>query len=688
MTAKPSAQQAAAPGNTLQEVVVTAQRREQSVQKTALAITAVTGADLTRGGVTDVDELSKLAPSVQIIDRGSGVNIAIRGVVTANPNPQGDPSLALNIDDVYVSRPQASNGIFYDIDRVEVLRGPQGTVYGRNATAGAINVISNNPANGFDASAAAEIGNYGLYSFSGMLNVPVNDTLLVRGAFQTLNHTGYIGGNFDDADDVAARLKVLWKPTSDIDFLLTGSYFHKAGHGTGDVLYPVTDKNDPFANTAYPDGFGHWNENDYAISGKIDYSLHFATLTYIGAYRELNDRQYNAQNGALGVPEIYTADQVTQEIRLASNTHGNDPGTLKWIAGLYYFNEQQSQFGSIEQPLVPKTYAPVLLKNTFEEPLIFSESYAAFGQSTYSLTSRLRLTVGARYTHDIKAEKGAEYISIMGNSLTFPAVGNPHFSNVSWKAGAEFDLTSSVLAFFNASTGYHAGGVFEGPPPADTYKPEHITSYEGGVKSRLLRNTLQLNADVYYYDYTNYQSTQLIPPFIVAVFNAQKAKATGIEVEGAYLLTRTDVLNTTVSWEDASFVRFFVPSPPYTNNGTGVTVPGGFQFDGDKLPLVSKWSGNIGYQHIFHLPQEATLAPGLSSSLRSSQTDFNARIGGFTRSDATLTYISGIHNWQVLGYVRNIEGKADASAVSTLLGNSWATLLSPRTYGIRFSAHY
>lgn len=667
--------------------MVTAQRREQSVQKTALAITAITGADLTRAGAIDVDELSKLAPSVQIVDKGSGVNISIRGVVTTNPNPQGDPSLALNIDDVYVARPQASNGIFYDIDRIEVLRGPQGTVYGRNATAGAINIISNNPTDHYDAAGSAEFGNYGLYSFSGMVNVPVNDTLAVRAAFQTVNHTGYIGGNFDDADDKAGRIKLLWRPTSDLSFQLEGSTFHKEGHGTGDVLYPIVYKNNPFANTAYPDGFGSWNENDYDIQGKLDYNLHFATLTYIGAYQNLNDRQYNAQNGALGNPEIDKANEVTQELRLTSNTRSSSAGSLKWVGGLYYFNERQQQFGSIQQPIAPKTYSPVLLQNLFQEPLIFAESWAAFGQATYSVTDRLRLTAGARYTHDIKAEKGNEFVTIMGQTLDFPAVGNPHFSNLSWKAGAEYDLTSRILAFVNVSTGYHAGGVFEGPPPADTYKPEHITSYEGGVKSRLLGNTLQLNLDVYHYDYTNYQSTQLIPPFIVAVFNAQQAKATGIEAESTYLLTADDVFNATVSWEDASFQRFFVPSPPYSNSGTGTTVPGGFQFDGDKLPLTSKWSGNIGYQHVFHLNRGSTLAPGISSSLRSSQQEFNERIGGFTRSDATLTYSSGVHNWQVLGYIRNMEGKADPTSISSLLGSSWATLLAPRTFGVRFSVH-
>ena len=170
----------------LEEVIVTAQHHSENIQKVPAAISAIGGDQLAEAGVTDVSGLSDLVPSVRAYVNATGTAIAIRGIVTNNPNPQGDPSLSFNVDDVYKARTQATGGVFYDVNRIEVLRGPQGTTYGRNAVAGVVNVVTNDPVNQFHAGASLELGNYGLVTSAGMVNLPVTEDLAVRAAFDTL----------------------------------------------------------------------------------------------------------------------------------------------------------------------------------------------------------------------------------------------------------------------------------------------------------------------------------------------------------------------------------------------------------------------------------------------------------------------------------------------------------------------
>src|SRR6202046_3211750 len=211
----------------LTEIVVTAQRRTEDLQKTPLAITAVSAAALDAQGIVNPVGLQDLVPSLNIVERGgTGTNSAIRGLVTDTTAPQGGPSVAVNVDDIFVARTQATNANFYDINRIEVLRGPQGTLYGKNSTAGAVNIITNNPGDTFAANAAVETGNYGTINTSEMVNLPITDTLAVRGAFQTVKHDGYIG-QLDDADSYAARVKVLYTPIDNLSFLVNAHSNHQ-----------------------------------------------------------------------------------------------------------------------------------------------------------------------------------------------------------------------------------------------------------------------------------------------------------------------------------------------------------------------------------------------------------------------------------------------------------------------------
>lgn len=216
------AQEAA--GVKLDEVVVTAQRRSENLQKTPLTVSAVTGDKLESQGIKTVVDLSAQVPALQISSSGSGAAVVfLRGIGSTNTTEVGDPAVAYHIDGIYIARSTSVGALFYDIDRVEVLRGPQGTLYGRNATAGAINVITKQPKFDYEGSGSVDVGNYGALTTSGMFNEPISDTLAVRAAFQQSRHDGYVkainkgpgtGGNDRyDQDDKSARIQLLWKPS-------------------------------------------------------------------------------------------------------------------------------------------------------------------------------------------------------------------------------------------------------------------------------------------------------------------------------------------------------------------------------------------------------------------------------------------------------------------------------------------
>ena len=224
----------------LEEVVVTAQRREENVQRTAIAITAISGQDIVKRGDTSLDAVLAATPSVQIQGNSSGAQVYVRGIGSNNDPVYGNPAVNLNIDGVYQQQPAAVTGGMYDIARVEVLRGPQGTLYGRNATGGSINVITNDPSDGFAGSGSIQLGNYSQKRVEGMVNAPVTDTLAVRVAFTSERRDGYLSNGDSDADSIAARLKILYKPSDDLRLLVGASYIDEKGSPQGSVPAPIS----------------------------------------------------------------------------------------------------------------------------------------------------------------------------------------------------------------------------------------------------------------------------------------------------------------------------------------------------------------------------------------------------------------------------------------------------------------
>ena len=691
----PRAQQTASSAQSpdeLQEVVVTAQRRSEDIQKIPLAITAVSADAISNQGITDPVGLQDLVPSLNIVQRGgTGTNIAVRGLVSNTTAPQGGPSVSVNVDDIFVARTQATNANFFDIDRIEVLRGPQGTLYGKNSTAGAVNIITNNPTQTFGANVSVETGDYGEVITNGMVNLPVNDQLAVRAAFQTVKHDGYIG-QLDDADSWAARVKVLYTPIDDLSFLVNAHYNHQGGHGPTDVgvsLAPgAVNPANPWTQNLYPDDAGSQNTDIWGIDGHAVWQLPFATVTYIAGYEVLDIN--NSEITQLGAVSVFSqvSHAVSNELRLTSAGVAKEAGTFSWVAGAYSFNEKQSY-----DPTIAAGFVNVVER----EPSIPDNSQAGFGQATYAILDRLRVTAGVRYTHDYEAQTGTFTENIAGNSLEFPISGSVSYDNISWKGAIEGDITDRVLGYVSVTTGYHAGGLTDSipavAPQGNTYRPEHVKDYEAGIKGRWFENRVQFNTDVFYYDYRDLQVGVTAPPFFPTTYNANKARLEGWETEGSWLITQYDLLGFSTIYEDSKYLDYCVPSAYYLGNGAITTCPSGelgYNYASQSFANVPKWAGTLNYQHTFPLPNGDHLVPALNSRFKSRYTAGNVTevLPAYTNSSATVTYGSHTDHWSVMLFVRNIENKPDYTSTGTLLDPTldYRTLAPPRTYGVRFTA--
>ncbi|MFV3130839.1 TonB-dependent receptor [Niveispirillum sp. KHB5.9] len=696
----------------LEEIVVTAQRRAENLQETPLAVSAITGEGLESQGVKSVVDLSATVPSLQITNTGGGASqIFMRGIGSTNTTEVGDPAVAYHIDGIYIARATATGALFYDIDRVEVLRGPQGTLYGRNATAGAINVITKKPTQQLEGSASVEFGNYDALTTGGMLNVPLADTLAVRAAFQTTRHDGYqksitqgpqAGNDKDSQDDKSARIQALWTPTEKLSLNLRADWLHRGGNNGGDVAYPM-ETGDPRTilsrvNTSRDNTF-------WSAGTELNYDLDWAQLTYLVGFNSAKDNRIG-ENPATHAPNYFHGIDETwsHELRLGGETE-----SLKWVIGAYYFKEDNDVDFRIFQ--ADNRYL------SFIQPEVFAKTKAVFSQATWSVTDELRLTGGVRYTEDRKGRNGGTYFTNNAGAVTSTVtlnVSDNTWDRVNWRAGVDYDLTDDSMIYANLATGYKAGGYFDGVEPND-YKPEIITSYELGVKNRLLDNRLQLNASAFYYDYQDFQVSAvgtIAGQDATVTLNADKAEIYGLEVETDFLLTEEDRIDASVSWLHARYKKFLLPrGDAFANNAANASMarcftanysaaaPRAADFSGCHMARTPEWSINLGYQHRFDLPDGASLTARVQSHFESSKyLEYHGfqqnKQDDFTKTDLSLTYAPSEGSWTLMAYVRNLENDdvrtaSGPNATTGLATNGNGDFYAPpRTYGVRFGIDF
>ncbi len=714
---------------TLEVVVVTAERHATNLQQTPISITAISGAQLQRQAKTDLSAALDTAPALQIQASPQGGQIFIRGVGANGDSDWVDPDVALMFDDVYSGRAETVLASLYDVNRIEALRGPQGTLYGRNATGGVINILTNNPAlDAYQAGLNLGAGNYNLFHADGYANIPLSDTLGLRVAAERETHDGYYSNGGGAADMLSWRAKLLWQPTSSISILASVDYWHYTGIGqttvsTSDAPWASA----PFASYNVYDSSNPWhvgplvlgpppppygpggaavfnllpdrdNSKFVTYSLRADWNLGWAALTLIPSYSYSN-RYTLTQLFAPG-PQVGTSwkeNQYTGEARLQSL----DGAALSWVVGVFVLSDNQTTAGA------GAGGATFLAFPTTQHP---ATSVAPFGQINYPITKKLSLTAGARYTMDERSEQYG--VCTSNDGVTCNGVYNSglstykdSYSAFTYKVGLQYDVTPASMLYAQVATGYKAGGYSTTAFPPVSYQPEKLTAFELGSKNRFLDNRLQLNGELYYYNYDRYQVqyatyipyTATIPAAYVPagsggefqqfVANAGNGKNMGGEIEAKYRFTPDDEFDASVAYTQATYGALSVPTaggPP------GTMGPDPYVFTDTAIANTPKWSATLAYEHDWTV-YGGLLAARVSTKLSSGYwATVSKWFGGawqpsYTRTDLYLNYTSEDSAWAVSLWAKNLENGAQKAFVFPFFR---AELADPQTFGATLSYRF
>lgn len=705
-----SAQDTAAPQDEsggLDVIVVSAQKREEDLQDAALSITSIGAEALAEQGVIDFADLAGLAPAVQIQPIFIPLTY-VRSVGNFSAQPAVDQSIAYNVDGIYLDRPYATPAVLFDLERIEILRGPQGTLQGRNSPGGAINYVTAVPTMEFAASGAITFGNYDLVTVDAMVNMPLAEGVALRVAASSTDRDGYFDNGFGDANARGIRARLLLEPTNNLDILLSAEFTERNELGPTNSPCPPGSVDaacagvpwDPFAGTPGQGTDGNIDideqnmlaSENYAFYAEINYDLDFATLTWVPNYRHHTYRSLQTYSHFFGFYPAVDDSMHSQELRLASN-----PGSsVEWVVGAYYGRQTSEEllyflggeppFVTVNRPGFPEV-GHINYRNDVEDYRYRSTS--AFGQVSVPLFEGFRLVGGLRYTDERKSLAGAVSVVLAGpTEVSVDTQALQELSKLTYKAGFEYDLTDDILLYANVSTGFKAGGVNAVPPDSGlptTFNPEENTAWQGGFKGRFLGNTLQINTEAFYYDYRGYLSSAfgLTPEGLLVALNvnSQKARMYGAEVESIYLATPDDRIDLSISLLNAHHVEFVIPSS-------------GLDLSGKTLPNAPDFTLSAGYSHTFNLANGGSLVAEVRTRYESSQwVDYRLSPGsfqeGFWRHSANLTYHSSDDSWSIGAWMRNISNNA---AIMTAVGGlgpyQLAYPYAPRTYGVRIAANY
>ena len=707
------------------DIVVTALRQSTLLSKTPITLSAISGDQLKSAGVSDARALSQAVPNLALTESGDAVRISIRGVTSTDTTEKGDPSAAFLMDGIYIARPADALGSFYDVERVEVLRGPQGTLYGRNTTAGVINVISAAPKDQFAASLDGSYGSLDTVDVTGMLNLRVADGLGVRAAanyqrqntFYTINGAAPVEIN-PFRETLSGRLSFGGNVGENLTFVIRGDYSETKGSGnngnqvTLDRFYdPATvgvKTVDPvYVNhpasyerllTVAPTYLSRRDNKNYGIMGEFSYDFGPVQVTYLGSYRktERNDDRNLLLFGALNNPAFFFGkfNQDSHELRVAfgkgSPLHGQIGG--------YYFHEKSSLEFNLGAPL-SGFVVPGATGFAFPQGPTVARSKAVFGQLTYDVTPALHITGGIRYTNDLKSRNGATVVdfadltkSICGKArcVLNENVASRQFNKTIWKVGIDYDAPGLGLIYASVSTGYKAGGFNDGcvtgagvgcalTAAALYYNPETLTNYEAGVKFRL-SPALRINAAVFHYDYDSLQVSQVVTVPIPAtlISNAAKAKVDGLELDATLRPSDTVTVDLGYTYTHARYAKFVPDAVNFPN----------YSFAGKALDHAPKNVVTAAISKIVPLGNggkfEATVRSRLSSDYKiidlNNLSQF--RQPSYTKTDASLTYTAPGDRYYVQGFVRNIENKITIANAATGLAGG-VTIEAPRIFGVR-----
>jgi len=769
-------------GYALEEIIVTAQKRVESLQDVPIAISAFEGDFLDRANITNISDIAAHTPGFS----SSAANpvspqIFMRGIGTDDFGIASDPSVGLFIDGVYYGRAGGAITDLEDVQRIEVLKGPQGTLFGRNTIGGAISITTERPSDEVEGSVSVKLGKYDNKSISATFNTPiVEDKLHVRGSVKKTRQGGWQSNLQDGRDDGAntnnasGRLSLTWMPTEVVDVTLKNNWsrtdenfgYQKAlnvmgqdsvasanavlqGFAAAAGYAPQTIDAvalDPInfdlgrADTAVAGGPSVFDRHLRGHSVRIDWNLNENyELTSVSAYRDYTLTTAEPSGLSLDVFSTRAASEevetYSQELRLNASFD-----TIEWFIGLSAFREDSAisteATARISDPFIASLIGavwgvPFDVFYTLDETSTASnrtDSYAAFGDTTWDLTEDWSLSLGLRYTYDKKAfglnnpgfvgveldsnpDLAASGILVWENlGVVFPSnldgVGEPvvdkqqdNWENLSGRVVLSHDFSEDIQSYFSVAQGYKSGGfnTVPGVNPATfeisnaAFAPEEVISYELGIKSSLLDSRLRVNAALFQYEYSDLQVVSEDPSSLAAVIlNAGQATGTGLELDIAYLATENLQLSASMAWLEAEYDQF--------------RISDSVNLKGQELNRAPTFSGSLGldYNIAIEMPGEVRLTanysytgeqrytPTLGSDVIADDSKL-AIEGAYGLVSGKISYISENQDWEVSLWGTNLTDEqylAERGTPAAAFGFVYGRMGAPRMYGAEVKYSY
>lgn len=684
------------------ELVVTAQRVEENIQQVPIAVTAFSGAALERQSIETLQDIAIRTPgfSAGAVDPIQS-NFAIRGIGSAfgiSQNAGGDASVVVFVDGVYAGRGGTPDIDALNLERVEVLRGPQGTLFGKNTVGGLIQYVSRKPSNETSLRLEGQFGNFDRLQLNARGNVPLSENAYLAIGGSLKKRDGYefnetTGNHVNDQDLKTAMVAFRYAPSDDLDIVLAADFTDQdqkgnPRHNICDATFQagihcVGVNPDPRVVNAYTDGYlRRWLQT---YRGEINYTTPLGTLTSITAYRAvtLNFRTPFFSNPVNPPAQIESTEtdheknkQFSQEIRLAFD---GMEGRLKGQVGVYYLNEDNTRIEDLQQDFPAPSQTGIA---TYPQ-MVEGESWAIFGQVSFAITDDITATAGLRQTWE---EKDGHFI---GRKVSGPGQPPPLAANYDVRGSKKWDaltprfaldwqVTPDALVYASATRGFKSGGfqgiAGSGPSQQAPYDPEYAWSYEGGAKTQWLDNRLRLNVAVFQTDYKDLQVSQLVPLCCVVVGNAATAEIKGAEFE----LVATPLPGLQI---DAAYGYLHARFKSFANGATA-------NFTGNDLPRSPKDKVHLGAQYGFDVEGWEVL--GRVDYTNQSHMYFEAsniptqKQEGYINVDARLSLTSPDKAWEVAVWGKNLTDELVATYVTAFAPYRQVLVpyAPPKTYGV------
>lgn len=616
------AQNASDQSDTDNEIVVTAERRSTNIQTTPLAVTVLSGEDLENRGVTTVDQLQFVAPGATVNNFGQGIDFNIRGIGKAEHNTQTTTGVITYRDGVATFPGYFTAEPYYDISRVEILRGPQGTFVGQNATGGAVFVTSRDPVidGGYHGYISGQVGDYNLVGAQGAINLPLTDTLAARVAFNTDSRDSFydITGPYSGDDGIftaSGRFSLLWEPSANLSVLFKTdlNYLDLSAYPAEPIFYD----DEPFDITSNAD----WAALDRFMRStlRVDYEFgNGVTLRSVSGYQEGNTI-YRADLDGTSIGVNTFRDDVDETIYSQEfNLISPDDGPITWILGAYYQHDEYNFLPGEFVIGLPEgsPFTEYVLDGTNPK-----ETSALFGQVTFDLSESLELQVGARY-----AESSTEnFINVSQYGIPIVQNQQADWSNLSGKVALNWTIDDHNFVYGYVATGFRPGGLnvpvslFGSTITLEPFDEELVTNYEIGWKAGWFDGRLRTQINAYYNDYENFQVIIGYPNFPVFgqevnVPNTTEMYGFEAQLEAVFGAFSVDA---GLGWMHSELGEFYATdgraiSVTPCDIETGPSSASCIALAGREQTYAPEFTFNIGAQYVFSLPGGDTLTPRLN----------------------------------------------------------------------------